>query len=344
VPLQDLTPQLRTRLRRMERLVGLFVVAAAVLLLVGFAYYLYRTAESRGWFVEKCPYYTFVSSAEGLEVGGPVLLMGFSVGQITRIEAQPPGSYYNVFIGFEVRRPYYGYIWTDSKVRITSGDLLGGRRIEITKGTAGQPTAYEVEGRVREVLVDGKRVPLAEAPQGVGIEPIEAPSLTDRAQQLIGQVEEALPKILEQVESVLGNANRLTDDVDQLVNEARPVLANVREITGNLRNPEGSLGEWLLTSELREGLDTALANVNADLEALNETLTNLGRITGSLRTQVEANDQILGEVSSLVVEADDLVKGLKRHWLLKSAFPASRRQTPPPVLEPLLGAPSEDAP
>lgn len=328
----------------MERLVGLFVVTAAALLLVGFAYYLYHTAESRGWFVEKCPYYTFVESAEGLQVGGPILLMGFSVGQITKIEAQPPGSYYNVFIGFEVRQPYYGYVWSDSKVRITSGDLLGGRRLEITKGTAGQPTAYEVEGRVREVLVDGKKVPLAEAPQGVGIEPVETPSLTDRAQRLVAQVEEVLPKILEQVQSVLGNASRLTEDVDHLVNEARPVLANVREITGNLRDPQGSLGEWLLTSDLREGLDTALANVNADLEALNQTLENLGGITGSLKTQVEANDQILSEVSSLVVEADDLVKGLKRHWLLKSAFPPSGRQAPAPLLEPLLGTPSEDAP
>jgi ABC-type transporter Mla subunit MlaD len=328
----------------MERLVGLFVVAAAVLLVVGFAYYLYRTAESRGWFVEKCPYYTFVESAEGLEVGGPILLMGFSVGEITRIEAQPPGSYYNVFIGFEVRRPYYGYIWTDSKVRITSGDLLGGRRIEITKGTEGQPTAYEVDGRVREVLVDGKRVPLAQAPQGVGIEPVETPSLTDRAQQLVAQVEAVLPKILEQVQSVLGNAAQLTGDVDQLVKEAEPVLANVREITGHLREPQGSLGEWLLTSELREGLDTTLANVNTDLEALNETLANLGQITGSLRMQVEANDQILAEISSLVVEADDLVKGLKRNWLLRSSFPTSGREAPPAVLEPLLGAPSEDAP
>jgi len=34
--LQDLTPQLRTRLNRMERAVGWFVVLAAVLLILGF--------------------------------------------------------------------------------------------------------------------------------------------------------------------------------------------------------------------------------------------------------------------------------------------------------------------
>ena len=342
MPLRDLTPQLRTRLRRMERLVGLFVVAAAGVILTGFVYYLYHTAESRGWFVPKCPYYTFAESAEGLQVGAPILLMGFSVGEITRIEAQAPGSYYKVFVGFEVRRPYYGYIWTDSKVRISSGDLLGGRRLEVTVGSAGQPTAYEKDGRVREVLVDGKKVPLEEVPQGVGVDPLEEPALADRAQKLVAQVEEALPGILAQVETVLGNAAQLTEELGHLASEARPVLANVDKITGHLSDPQGSLGEWLLTPELRAGLDEALSNLNTDLATLNETLANVGAITGSLKTQVEANDQILGEISSLVVEADDLVEGLKQHWLLKSAFPPGERMPPSPILEPLLAPPSDD--
>ncbi len=37
--LQDLTPQHRTRLRRLEHAVGVFVIIANVLLLSGFGYY-----------------------------------------------------------------------------------------------------------------------------------------------------------------------------------------------------------------------------------------------------------------------------------------------------------------
>ena len=51
--LQDLTPQLRTRLNRMEWAVGWFVLFATGLLLFGFGYYIYHTAESKGWFVKK---------------------------------------------------------------------------------------------------------------------------------------------------------------------------------------------------------------------------------------------------------------------------------------------------
>ncbi len=124
--IQDLTPQLRTRLRRVERIVGFFVVVAVLVLVAGFTYYLYHMAQRKGWFIPKSPYFTFVNSAEGLKVGDPVALMGFEVGNITVITAQPPGAEHRVYVGMEVRSPYYGYIWSDSKVRIAAAGLLGG--------------------------------------------------------------------------------------------------------------------------------------------------------------------------------------------------------------------------
>ena len=81
--LQDLTPQLRTRLSRTERAVGWFVFLATALLLFGFGYYIYHTAVRRGWFVIKAPFHVYVKSSEGLKVGDDVYMMGFAVGQIT---------------------------------------------------------------------------------------------------------------------------------------------------------------------------------------------------------------------------------------------------------------------
>ena len=61
---QDLTPQLRTRLSRLERVVGWFVTAATLLLLAGLAYYIYSLAERKGWFLTKAPYFTYLRSGE----------------------------------------------------------------------------------------------------------------------------------------------------------------------------------------------------------------------------------------------------------------------------------------
>jgi len=342
--LHDLTPQLRTRLRRMEKLVGLFVSVAALTLLAGFVYYVYHTAQRKGWFTPKVPYYTFVRNAEGLNVGDPVLLMGFSVGEIDVIEAQPPASYYNVYVGFRVKRPYYGYIWTDSVARITPGSLLGGRKLEVTKGTDGKPTVVEEDGEPARIRIAGELVALEEHEQGVMLEPEEAPALAERADALVAKAEEMLPRLVERAETTLSDASSLLRNVDALVGRADPVLGNLRQITDNLRDPDGSLGEWLLPSELRQRVEGSLDGVDANLSVLTGTLRNLDAITGTVREELERNRDVLGEVSDLVRDTDDLVQGLKRHWLLRSAFPVpepGREQVP---LEPLPGLPPSGAP
>src|ERR1041385_1759229 len=140
--LQDLTPQLRTRLNRMERAVGWFVLLATALLVFGFAYYLRNTARRKGWFVAKASYYTFTDRATGIKVGDPVSLMGFEIGQITRIDTMDPWSPFNVYVEFQIREPYNGYLWTGhngSRAKVVTADLLGKRALEVTKGTDGYP-------------------------------------------------------------------------------------------------------------------------------------------------------------------------------------------------------------
>lgn len=332
--IQDLSPQLRTRLRRMEKLVGLFVFVAAFTLVAGFVVYLYRTADRKGWFTPKCPYYTFAESADGLNVGDPVFLMGFSVGEITVIDAEPPNSGYNVYVGFQLKRPYYGYVWSDSKARITAGSLLGGRRLEVTKGKLGEPTCFEEEGRVARILVDGRQVDLDDHRQGPFLPPEEAPTLSARAEALVGRLEEDLPPLVERADALVGSVERLTENLDASVSQARPVLGNLAAITRNLRDPQGSLGEWLLPKNLRRQLETTLASVDANLSVLSGTLHGVDVVTGNIRNQLDSNPDLLCEVSALLRDTDDLVEGLKRHWLLRSAFrrnAATGLSTPTPM-------------
>jgi len=358
MPLQDLTPQLRTRLRRVEKLVGLFVAVATVLLLSGFAYYIYHTAERKGWFVPKALYHTYVFSAEGLTEGDPVIMMGFSVGKITTIEAQPPESYYPVFVQFEIQKPYYGYIWEDSKLKIAAADFLGRRQIEITKGYAGMPTVQEKEGRVAGLLAKDSYVSPEKLVTGIYMAPAEEPALTERAEKLVAQVETALPNILaltNQLDSTLhhvadltSNAAALTANANTLAIDARPIVTNIVAITDTLKNPRGSLGEWVIPSDINKQLQTTIGsanmtvtNMNAQLTGLlanlNLSLVNLANITSNLNTQVQANDQILSEISSLVIETDTMLQGLKRHWLLKGAFPAEPSPQPQqPILKPTV--------
>jgi len=87
---------------------------------------------------------TFKATESG-EPGNPIRLMGFNVGEITKIELNKPWLPRGVTIFFNIRDPYYGYIWWDSKVRVES-DFLGHRYLEVEKGRFGAPSVTNNAG------------------------------------------------------------------------------------------------------------------------------------------------------------------------------------------------------
>jgi hypothetical protein len=379
--LQDLTPQLRTRLSRMERAVGWFVMLATVLLVFGFAFYIYKTAERKGWFTPKFKYETSLNDASGLKVGDPVKLMGFNVGQITAVVPNEPDAYYGVTIQFEVLKPHYGYIWDDSRV-VVSSDLLGNRFLQITKGVTGIPTIQEETNKAPLAMLRSKVV--REARKGVLIDiakaypdmertnrdkfnwlvkdqlmrmttadsnkfytnlsaaywisPNESPSLSDRLEKVVNEVETALPNILNltnQLGGTLASATVLTSNLNIVAISAQPTLSNLALLTGQLDRP-GALGDWLIPTNVNQkldsvmgGADVAVGNLNTNLDNLNLSLIHLADITSNLNHQVQVNTNILSQLSTAVVDADDLVQGLKHHWLLRSAFKKEFTNAPP---------------
>jgi hypothetical protein len=136
--LQDLTPQLRTRLSRMERAVGWFVFLSTALLVFGFGYYIYHTAERKGWFKIKAPFHIYVKTSQGLNAGDAVYMMGFAVGTITSVEPQQPYETNNVKVEFAIVDPYFRYLWTGGSIaKINAADFLGKRQLEVTRATNG---------------------------------------------------------------------------------------------------------------------------------------------------------------------------------------------------------------
>jgi ABC-type transporter Mla subunit MlaD len=367
--LHDLTPQMRTRLTRVDRFVGLFVFVAVTLMLAGFVYYLYHTAQRRGWFVNQAPYFVYVQSAAGLKVGDPVKLMGFDVGKITVITAEDPETPYNVYIEFVVHGPYYGYIWNDSRVRITTADLLGNRVFEVTKGGGSLDrfipppgvlaTYREQNGEIVDQLVKdtANYVAFTQDSAPYWLDADESPALSVRLEQLALQIEEALPDVLgltNQLAGTLRNAEVLITDLQDLTRSTRPISTNLAALTSQLRTQEGVLGDWLIPSNLNARLDEALAsgsilftNLNQVLASteprleqvlmhLGDSLENLSNLTSNLNAQVQANTNLIGDLSNAIRQTDEFVSGLKTHWLFRSAFDHDEEPRPlPPPPRPL---------
>jgi ABC-type transporter Mla subunit MlaD len=415
----------------MERAVGWFVLLATALLVFGFGYYVYHTAQRKGWFVTKASYFTYVDRATGLKVGDPVKLMGFEVGQITRITAEDPGMPYNVYVEFEVKTPFYGYIWTDgSRARVTAADFLGKRELEVTKGTGGCATyvfnpllevsleeiarlpspekwtlaedIYEPKGP--EILLNAQKAMLR--PEVVAqlkalgrtrvrvlntqerrnhmtavwnskagcyehfdrtnmfwMRAEEAPAVTEQLERVVTQVEKALPSfftLTNQIALALNSTSDLTSNLNTVAVDARPAVSNLTALSTQLQG-QGALGAWLFSAAGQADLEGSLAGARGALTNANTVLTNvdtsltiltaglarsldnLAGITSNLNQQVQVNTNLLKSVSDAVVHADDLLQGLKRHWLLRSAFKTKATNAPPAALSAPVRSPKDGA-
>ncbi len=431
--LRDLNPELRKHLSRSEKAVGIFIALTAFIFVAAFGLHTWRTVMARGWMDEKIFYTTSIDDATGIQVGDPVKLMGFDVGEVTKVIPNEPSAWFNVTIEFYVKRGdynYHGYIWNDSQATVNSLNLLGTRYIELRKGEDGIPTVKEENGVITGMLVESRFTAMKieqserwtnEARSSrlaeLGIEnmeweaaakefslqeptlkdlvifslltpqeqeslydpiteesrfwlkPDETLALGDRLEGVAKTIENTLPKIFvmtNQVNRILDNSVMATSNLNNTISTAQTAVSNLTAITSQLTGKKGALGDWLLPEAINTNIVTILStatgtltnanetvaaarltftNANTTLKNLdavlvgasnvvdttdaqiailasnlNHTLSGVGDITHNFRDQVNANTNILSEISTLVISADELVKGLQKHWLLKSAF------------------------
>lgn len=364
--LQDLTPQLRTRLRKVEWLVGLFLGLTALLMLAAFAYFLKHTADARGWFVVEAPYYTYLSDGSGLKPGTPVNMMGFKVGEVRSVTALSMDdrlynqyyseNNYNVFVAFVVREPFPGYIGTDSRVRVGGYpvDLLGGTTLEITPGTQnGVPTYRRGEGGRPEILWEKyayvttpdrtnflKYGPLTNgtkgyfvAREGGGAMMLEIQEILRNVRESTATLNAALPAL---TNSVLPTLFTLRDALPRFTNELEQVLLTARQtlpgLTNNLDAVLSNTRE--LTANLRDSWPMLTNNLDQTLLATRLLASNvtvaIPTLSSNLNLTLTNVNVLLTRDTNITAYTSQLVSNvnqvLTRHWLFRSAF---KEKAPP---------------
>ncbi|MSU36959.1 MAG: hypothetical protein EXS36_18050 [Pedosphaera sp.] len=363
---QDLTPQLRTRLGRVERLVGLFVSTAALLLLAGFIYFLHHTADKKGWFVQKIPYYTMIGDGTGIQIGADVKIIGFKIGQVTLLEPMPfeavweRSQGWNVYVGFEIREPYDGYILTDSSVRLGAGDFLGGRSLDMVPGKIGEKTAQRLANghmghlhekycqtftrdRTKATNEFRRYLEIKKGAKGYFLLATEQQPLPEKLTAIANDLHASLPGVFAMTNSVntaLINLSSMTAQLDR----AMPMLSNTlkqAELLINDLRPltqrPGGIGELLVPTNLNAQLGTVLSNVNSRSELVGPTLSNLnglvsqiGITVSNLNHQLDRDTNLVGNVSRLADKATSLAEStdtlLRRHWLFRSAFKTNKTE------------------
>lgn len=286
--LQDLTPQLRTRLSKVEWYVGLFLGVTGLLMVIGFALFLRRTAEARGWFVVEVPYFTYLQDASGLKPGSPVNLMGFKVGEVTEVTAidlserlawdHHVTNQFNVFVRFVIRADgksqFPGYVNSDARVKLSGLpiELLGGAVLEVTQGsTNGVPTFGKAPNGQPGVLMSKFAILDPGADRTNKFLKYE-PAKTSGGYYIR----------LDQSETFVAQAQRVMSRLDHIagtVDETLPAM--LRELQGTLETVRGALPG--ITNQVGQVLDTARQTLPGLTNNLDAVLLNTRELTAQLR-------------------------------------------------------------
>jgi len=207
----------------------------------------------------------------------------------------------------------------------------------------------------------GAYVPFDEHSKGFFVLQDEAPALTQLLEVVVNQVEQALPHVLSltnELRALAGDGTNLTRQALAFLAETHVVATNLAALTTQLREPDGALGRWLLSEAMVNDLTATVSAARDTLQAAGSTartadtnvtqisrellvsLEHLSLMTSNLNAQVQANAFILENISTLVRDSDELMQGLRRHWLLKGAFkedgtPAPAEDLMKPTLEPI---------
>jgi phospholipid/cholesterol/gamma-HCH transport system substrate-binding protein len=225
-------------------LVGLVVVAALALLLVGLALITGRGVATEDYVVR-------YRSVAGLRYGAPVFYQGYRIGQVGGItpERTAEGTRYRVVLS--IRRDWP--IPADSPARLQSSGLLADVSVGIREGASREmlPPGGELRGEEGGDLFRAMNELAGQINEltRTQIKPL-VQTLSQRIDSISGTLDKSAPLILEQTRVLLERMNRASDALNDVLSPGN--RAAVGAILGELKK----LGSEL--RETRETLDQAL--------------------------------------------------------------------------------------
>jgi phospholipid/cholesterol/gamma-HCH transport system substrate-binding protein len=347
---------MKFRIRHADRIVGLFVLLAAVALCAGIVF----IGANQRWFSRSYRFTTRFTSANGVAPGTALLLKGFQIGKIERITLNADNEVDASFV-----------IYDDYHEKARENSLL-----EVVTSPIGLGTQLLFHpGKSEALMAEGSFVPRSTSEEGIALIEqgfVEIPPKDDTITQLLANVNplvESITKTVVTINRTLTEVNRAlagqsTGPAGQIVAEAAQAVASLDSLIGQVRKKIADI----LTSA--EGLVTTVGDIADNLSATTEairdptglvpklldakgslktlldddnqlfnrltsslgeaerTIGNVQDITQDLRAQMPSIGVTIDEGRTAIKQAQDVLEGLKNNPLLKGGVPERREPQP----------------
>ncbi|TDO24149.1 MlaD family protein [Pedobacter duraquae] len=228
-----------------ETKVGILAAFSIALLIIG-----YNFLKGNAIFSTETVLYARYSHVDGLGVSKPVLINGFQIGRVDKLQLQPDGT---ILATLKIKGKYE--IPKNSTARLESTDLLGSKAIVMALGTGKD---FAQDGDTLNANVEKN---LMEA-----VQPVQK-----KAEAIIGKMDSILTSI-----NAIVNPN-FQKNVDKSFTSIAATLASLEATSkkvDNMVGTEGSKISVILTNA--ESISSNLKNNNAKINAI---MNNINSIT-----------------------------------------------------------------
>lgn len=294
-----------------ETKIGALTAIAITILILGYSY-----LRGNDVFSGSNKYYAMYKSVDGLTVSKPVLVNGFQIGRISKMELQPNGQ---TQVEFKVDKKYK--VPSNTLAKLASTDLLGGKAVVFVYGNS---NVYAENNDTLRADIQGS---LAES-----LQPIQ-----DKAERLMSKLDSSLaainhilnPNFQKNVDrSFMSIANSLqtlegttkkidalvggqTAHIDGILNNAEVVSANLKNSTAHLTNVSANFDK--VSNDIAQAnIKQTLDNANKAMSDLQATIAKINSGQGSIGLLMN-DDQLYKNLQSASDNLNKLFIDLKAH-------------------------------
>jgi phospholipid/cholesterol/gamma-HCH transport system substrate-binding protein len=324
--------------RKYETIVGIFVVASLIALLI----MVLIVAKQEGLFVDYVQYRAVFKNVSGLKPGSEVRLAGVQVGTVKDSAVGADGR---ITVTFEVMEKYRNQIREDSRASIGYIGLLGDRSLDLTAGSPDKP---------------------AVPPQGsvVAVEPLDITEMLTRATPYIETIQKILTNLAsitdqlvdpkgdlyrfvgelrvasEKINKKQGTLGLLLND-PKLYQETTKALTSAEKFLASLESTKGLMGTLLYDPEFRAeaqkimaDLREVMAQLRRSTEPIHASIARLPEMAKKLENLLDNLDRASAGLPDLVVtgqeaasDAGKAAQAAQRSWLLRRHVPKAEERT-----------------
>ncbi len=288
------------KFRYVNEIVGTFVLLIVALLVVG----IILAGHAQEWFTPIRRYNVDfpIEGSLGIQKGASVEVLGTAVGKVERIQVEEDGRMYGVIT---VKGDFIRFVRTDSHAIVKK--------------------RYGVAGESFIEITEGKGEPL---PDDYNLMVVKDTELTEMLEELVNRIRDTTVPAMEKIQQTVEEYGKLAADLRSPEGPLLKLLANLERITASVEKGEGSAGKILRDPQMANDLKGILDKVNDSLDEVKLIVEDVKKATSQLppvaeKVADEANDLpgLVLQTQETIREAERLIEGIQKHWLIRSYVP-----------------------